>query len=71
MVYRTTPYSATLNDRNPDFKVTPLFDAEYLRNGTRYRHNFNGILDNKDLQTLYSTVSFRMIFSDLAKYSMT
>jgi len=22
---------------NPDFKVTPLFDAEYLRNGTRYR----------------------------------
>jgi len=27
-----------------DFKVTPLFDAEYLRNGTRYRHSFNGIL---------------------------
>jgi len=26
------------------FKVTPLFDAEYLRNGTRYKHNFNGIL---------------------------
>jgi len=22
---------------NPDFKVTPLFNAEYLRNGTRYR----------------------------------
>jgi len=21
-----------------------LFDAEYLRNGTRYRHSFNGIL---------------------------
>jgi len=28
----------------PDFKVTPLFDADYLRNGTRYRHSFNGIL---------------------------
>jgi len=26
------------------FKVTLFFDAEYLRNGTRYRHNFNGIL---------------------------
>jgi len=22
---------------NPDFKVTPLFDAEYFVNGTRYR----------------------------------
>jgi len=29
---------------NPGFKVTPFFDAEYLRNGTRYRHSFNGIL---------------------------
>ena len=25
-----------------DLKVTPLFDAEYLRNGTRCRHSFNG-----------------------------
>ena len=24
--------------------VTPLFDAEYLRNGKRYRHSFNVIL---------------------------
>jgi len=29
---------------NPDFKVTPLFDAERLINGTRYRHSCNGIL---------------------------
>ena len=29
---------------NPDFKVTPLFDAEYLRNGRRHTHNYNGIL---------------------------
>jgi len=27
----------------PNFRVTPLFDAEYLRNGTRYRHSFSGI----------------------------
>jgi len=55
---------------NPDFKVTPLFDAEYLRNGTRYRHSYNGILGN-NLHTPYSRVSFRMTSSDLAKYSMT
>jgi len=24
---------------NPDFKVTPLFNAEYLRNSTTYRHS--------------------------------
>jgi len=28
----------TLNDPYISFKVTPFFDAEYLRNGTRYRH---------------------------------
>jgi len=28
---------------NPDFKVTPVFNAEYLWNGTRYRDNFNAI----------------------------
>ena len=28
----------------PSFKVTPIFDAEYLRNGTRYRHSCNEIL---------------------------
>jgi len=36
MIYRTAPLSMTLNDPYPDFKVTPLFDAEYIRNGTRY-----------------------------------
>jgi len=34
--YRTAPFSTTLNDLYPNFKVTPLFDAEYLRNDTRY-----------------------------------
>jgi len=27
--------------RNPDFKVTPLFDTECLRNGMKCRHNYN------------------------------
>jgi len=26
-----------------DFKVAPLFNAEYLRNGTRYRRSVNWI----------------------------
>jgi len=34
----------TLNDLNPNFKVTPLFNAEYLRNGARYRHSYNELL---------------------------
>ena len=34
MVYRMAPFSLTLNDPNPDFKVTPLFNAEYFRNST-------------------------------------
>ena len=38
MIYRTAPFSMTLNDPYPGFKVTPFFDAEYLRNGTRCRH---------------------------------
>jgi len=29
----------------PSFKVTPFFDAEYLRNGTTYRHNVIEIND--------------------------
>jgi len=33
---RTAPFSTILNDLYPNFKVTPLLDAEYLRNDTRY-----------------------------------
>jgi len=36
MVYRTAPFVMTLNDANPAFKVTSLFNDKYLRNGTRY-----------------------------------
>jgi len=44
MIYRTAPLSMTLNDPYPGFKAKTFFDAKYLRNGTRYRHSFNGIL---------------------------
>jgi len=37
MIYRTAPFSMTLNDPyTSGFKVTLFFYAEYLRNGTRY-----------------------------------
>ena len=44
MTYRKAPFSMTLNDPYPGFKVMTFFDDKYLRNGTRYRHSFNGIL---------------------------
>jgi len=31
-------------ERRRDFNVTLLFDAEYPRNGTRYRHSYAEIL---------------------------
>jgi len=35
-VYRMVPFPVTFSDpSNADFKTTSLFDAEYLRNGTR------------------------------------
>jgi len=44
MIYRTAPFSMTLNDPYPRFQCHAIFDAEYLRNGTRYRFSFNEIL---------------------------
>jgi len=35
--------SMTLNNPYPAFKVMPLFDAECLRNGMRYRHSYSEI----------------------------
>jgi len=56
VIYRTTPFSMTLNDPLPSFSRS-------------YRHSDIEIL----IWTLapYTTMSFRMILSDLAKYSMT
>ena len=51
----------------PDFKVTALFDTEYLRNGTRYRHSYNRIFrDTRPTQGCH----FKWL-SDLAKNLMT
>jgi len=45
----------TLNDPNPDFKVTSLYDADYLRNGTRETVT--------TVYVPYSRVSFRITLS--------
>jgi len=42
MVYQTAPFSMTLTTPNLDFKVTPFFDTEYLRNGYRYGYSYYG-----------------------------
>jgi len=64
MIYRTALFSMTLNDPYPQFQGTPFFDAEYLRNGTTYRHSVIENI-NRDLHTPYAAVSFRMTLSDL------
>jgi len=35
MIYRSAQFSVTLKTPN-HFKVTPIFDTEYLSNGTRW-----------------------------------
>ena len=55
------------------FKVTPFFDAEYLRNGTTYRHSVIEILIwTYTRLTQHCHFEWHwVISSDLAKYSMT
>ena len=34
------PFSMTLSDFDPDFKVTTFFDIEYIGNDTRLSHSY-------------------------------
>ena len=55
------------------FKITPFFDAEYLRNDKRYRHSFSKILMGtytRPTQQCYFEWHW-VILGDLAKYSMS
>jgi len=69
-IYRTAPFSMTLNNPYPQFQGHPVFDAEYLRNGTTYTHSFNKILIGTNTQHYHFEWSW-VTLSDLAKYSMT
>ena len=58
---------------SPSFKVTPFFDAEYLINGTTYKHSVIEILTGtytRPAQQCHFEWPWVML-SDLAKYSMT
>jgi len=73
MIYRTAPFSMTLNDPTFIFKVTPFFNAECLRNGTTYRHSVIEILIGtytRPTQQCHFEWPW-VTLSDLAKYSMT
>ena len=71
MVYQTAPFSMTLNDPYP--RSRHFSDAEYLINGTTYRHSFNEILIwtyTRHTQQCHFEWPW-VILSDLAKYSTT
>ena len=71
-LYMVYPNGSIFNDLErplPPVSVSPFFDAEYLRNSTRCRQFYNGILIVTYMR--YSSVSFQMTLSDLGKYSMT
>jgi len=53
----------------PSFKVTPFFDAENLRNGTRYIHSFDEILIGTYTHRIQQC--YLVTLGDIAKYSMT
>jgi len=66
-------YSWVYSGHNRDFKVTPLLDVEYIKNGTRYRYCWYKML----IRTYTSAIEgchFEwswVTMSDLAKDSLT
>ena len=56
----------TLNDPNLVFKVTPLFDTEYLTNGYRYGHSYyKRRIGNRTQAFEWHQFQGHAIFSDL------
>jgi len=62
----------TLDDPNLDFKVTPILDAEYLSNDTRYGHCYNGrrLLVCDDLPMTLSDLSSSGYYSTSNNWKM-
>ena len=54
------PFSMSLSDSNPDFKVTPLFDAEHLINVTRYNGIGQGFIQTpRDISRIWKVGGVR------------
>ena len=68
MIYRTVPFSMTLKEPYPRFQGHAILWRWISQSTDIISMEWN---TNRDLHTPYSTVSFRMTLSDLAKYSMT
>jgi len=73
MIYRTAPFSTTLNDPYPQFQGHAIlwrwisqkrYDIKTSRHWYTNRNSYTTYAG-------YATVSHRMILSDLAKYSVT
>jgi len=68
MIHRTAPCSMALNDPYPWFQGHAIL-WRWISQKRYGIHSFNGILIGTYIHTSYSTVSFRMSLSDLAKYA--
>jgi len=64
MIYLTAPFSMTLNDPYPRFQGHAILTLN-ISETVRYPDIVSMKYTNRDLHTPYSTVSFRMILSDL------
>jgi len=67
-MYRTEPFSMTLNDPYPRFQGHAILWGWISQRRYENRHSFNGILIGygpSDIHTPYLTVSFRMTLDDL------
>jgi len=54
------PFSMSLSDSNPDFKVTPLFDAEHLINVMRYNGIGQGFIQTpRDISRIWKVGGVR------------
>jgi len=65
MIYRSESFSMTLNDPNPEFKATPIFNTKYLSNDTKYTHLGIQLITSKTLHTPYSSLQFQMTWNDV------
>jgi len=57
-----------LNDFIHDFKVTPLFDAEYLTNGTRSNTDMVSIIVVKNIDVRIKNIKKHVLYPIIKKH---